>query len=239
MRKKLCMLLALVMLLGISTIGVCARTTVTTTLGAGFYKETMQDTASGLTVTHVTDSSVKAIEKGGKDYFYFESEKLEVSCAATKGKQYLVMLVTGTFETAPTSTNEILYINQITATGTTVSFSGDDCVYPNLEDVAADTELTLLITSDGGNAMKKTTFYYGKGSYEVISYMLGDVNEDGKVNSSDASWVLQSEAQLRTLTVSQQLAGNVTSGDTKVNSSDASYILQFEAQLIKKFPIEN
>jgi len=58
---------------------------------------------------------------------------------------------------------------------------------------------------------------------------LGDVNGDGKVNSIDALWVLQSAAKSRTLNETQQFAADVNK-DGKVNSIDALWILQVAAK---------
>ena len=101
--------------------------------------------------------------------------------------------------------NKIIYVDQKAATGSTVTFgvNGEDTdyVYPNLDEVGKDQELTLLITSNDGTAMKKTTLYYSTGgSYDVKQYMLGDVNEDGDITPADALEVLKHAVGKITLT---------------------------------------
>ena len=64
-------------------------------------------------------------------------------------------------------------------------------------------------------------------------YMLGDVNEDGTVNASDAATVLIAAAKVGAggeagLTETQMLAANVNS-DEAVNASDAAVILVYAA----------
>ncbi len=66
------------------------------------------------------------------------------------------------------------------------------------------------------------------------SYILGDVNEDGKVNTLDAVKILQYVAKKTTLTDNQKLAAN-TNRDGKVNTLDAVKILQYVAKKITKF----
>ncbi len=73
------------------------------------------------------------------------------------------------------------------------------------------------------------------GTGEVISvkttlsdFQLGDVNRDGKVNSTDALWVRQSSAGGRVLDVSQKTLADLNH-DGKVNSTDALWIRQISA----------
>ncbi len=66
------------------------------------------------------------------------------------------------------------------------------------------------------------------------SYTLGDVNEDGRINTQDAIKVLQYISKKVTLTNTQMLAGDTTK-DGKVNTQDAIKILQYIAKKITKF----
>ena len=63
----------------------------------------------------------------------------------------------------------------------------------------------------------------------------GDVNGDGKVNSTDAVLILRYAAQLG---VDIDTAAADVNGDGKINSTDAVLILRYAAQLITKFPVE-
>ena len=53
----------------------------------------------------------------------------------------------------------------------------------------------------------------------------GDVNGDGRVNATDARWVLQTSSGMRTLTAEQRICADVN-GDGRVNATDARWILQ-------------
>jgi len=63
---------------------------------------------------------------------------------------------------------------------------------------------------------------------------LGDVNDDGDVNSLDALYVLQFDADL-IQTLPNQPSGDVNENG-RVNSIDAALILQYEAGLLHQLP---
>ncbi len=60
--------------------------------------------------------------------------------------------------------------------------------------------------------------------------LIGDINNDGKVSSLDARWILQAVAELRTLDDEQKALADVN-GDNKINSIDARWTLQIAAGL--------
>ena len=66
------------------------------------------------------------------------------------------------------------------------------------------------------------------------SAALGDINADGKINSSDALMVLQHAVGQRTLTGNAKTAADVNK-DGIINSTDALKILQFAVGNIKSF----
>ena len=68
-------------------------------------------------------------------------------------------------------------------------------------------------------------------------YILGDTDENGDVDSSDATLVLQHYAGIKLLAEALHRVANVN-GDNQIDSSDATLILQYYAQIITKFPIE-
>lgn len=63
------------------------------------------------------------------------------------------------------------------------------------------------------------------GAITISTYLLGDVNQDGKVTAVDSRWTLQSVVGGRTLTATQLLAADVNH-DGKVTAVDARWILQ-------------
>jgi len=70
--------------------------------------------------------------------------------------------------------------------------------------------------------------------FSVRVLKLGDVNNDGSINSTDALSVLRHEAQLISLNEEQKMAADVNR-DGKIDSSDALGIQRYEAQLINGF----
>ena len=71
-------------------------------------------------------------------------------------------------------------------------------------------------------------------SAKQVKWYYGDINRDGKIDSTDARMVLQFEVKLITLTASQQTLADVNR-DGKIDSTDARMILQYEVGLIKSF----
>lgn len=67
--------------------------------------------------------------------------------------------------------------------------------------------------------------------------LLGDVDNDGKIDAMDASYILQYYA--KSVDGSElNLAAADVDGDGKIDAMDASYVLQYYAKLINKFPAE-
>ena len=66
------------------------------------------------------------------------------------------------------------------------------------------------------------------------AWLLGDVNQDGVVNTSDATELLRASAELTTLTIWQQAAGDVDRNGT-ADTYDVVLILKYAAEMIDKF----
>ncbi len=103
--------------------------------------------------------------------------------------------------------------------------------------LASGTTELYIETTDGSNIKKVIPITVKKDSTEVkpgVRYTLGDVNNDGKINTLDAVKILQYVAKKTTLTEAQMLAAN-TNKDNRVNTLDAVRILQYVAKKITKF----
>lgn len=147
--------------------------------------------------------------------FYADTVKVKITVTGlSDGKYYLGLCQTATG--VPDKDN-IAYIDQATAASGTVEFT----VYPE----KLDTDKTYYVYLSSSEATKADVLnfkYYA-------AYVLGDVNEDGQVNGTDALWALQRFAGNRTLTANQELAANVTAkynNDKSINGTDALWILQ-------------
>ena len=66
---------------------------------------------------------------------------------------------------------------------------------------------------------------------------VGDINNDGVVDSGDAIEVLRHNAKIITLSGAQFILADVN-GDDKVDANDAILILKYNAKTIDKFPVE-
>ena len=76
-------------------------------------------------------------------------------------------------------------------------------------------------------AMSFTAFM---GLFASAATLKGDVNQDGKVNSSDARIILRVAAKLETIDDAKKAIADMND-DTKVNSSDARQVLRIAAKL--------
>lgn len=68
------------------------------------------------------------------------------------------------------------------------------------------------------------------------SFLIGDANNDRKIDSSDSSLVLKFSSRLATPSA-RQFAISDVNGDAKVNSTDARLINQYIEHLITQFPV--
>lgn len=101
----------------------------------------------------------------------------------------------------------------------------------------------------------ESVLYYSDGSYDILDYptayinnpyrhskrtltLYGDVDNNGKIDASDALAVLQSSVKLVHLGGSETTAADVD-GNGKTDATDALYILQHSVKLIETFPTES
>ncbi len=206
-----------------------------TTTASGFYnigtKENVTTTVKG-EAGAITSISQDVNADATADTFYPASDRIEVTySAAASGSYYGVVLANGS--TVPTKSSDIYYINQATASGTSVTFN----VYPMLP--TATTDMTLFISSNAqGHTLVSVPLSYAKDvtitQPSQPQYILGDVNEDGYVTAQDAGMVLQISVGIKTATAVQELSGDVNK-DGNVTAQDAGMILQYSVGLRDSF----
>ncbi len=178
--------------------------------------------AEGYTLT-VKNAAGTAIDAqtatvGDKDQnFYPEAVRFTLTTPSLTGQQ-LVLALEGDTE-LPTEKN-IRYIDQKAASGSVV-FE----IYPS--DLKAGA-YSLCIVGEGGTLKKVAGFSY----YQA--YRLGDVNDDGTVDSADALLALQFFVGMKTPTEQQRLAANVNRDNT-IDSADALLILKYFVGQITTF----
>lgn len=176
--------------------------------------------ASGSSIPAGTDTSISG------DY-YANAVKFDVKAEnLTENQQYLLLVLKGGADGnapgVPTADN-IAYIDQMAATETVVDFTA----YP--KELTKGTYYVYLV--GGGTAFAQSqvaSFEYDK------KYTLGDVNEDGKINISDVTVVLNHVVENIVLAGNKYMAADVTK-DGVVNIRDVTRLLNYVVENISSF----
>ena len=186
--------------------------------------------AAGTTFTPLEVSSSSATINGTQvDDFYAEAAKFSLNVENLQaGEQYLLLVLKADAngsQPAMPGVGDIVYINQTTADATgTVSFK---TVYPS---TLSDGKYCVCVTGKDrplAAGMAATFQYYQ-------AYTLGDVNEDGTIDSVDALKILQNWVGKIDLKSNQKLAADVNK-DNAIDSVDALKILQLWIGKISSF----
>lgn len=168
------------------------------------------------------ETAIPVGKDGNTEGYYANAVRMGVEATGLEsGKQYLLLVLSG--EGAPTEGN-IAYIDQAAAGADgSISFNA----YPS-----ALTTGTYRVYIVGGSR----AFSAGPAATFQVDqkYTLGDVDNNGKIDSADALLVLQHAVDQITLTETQQLAANVVK-DANIDSADALKILQYAVDLITSF----
>ncbi|MBQ7874158.1 MAG: dockerin type I repeat-containing protein [Oscillospiraceae bacterium] len=139
-------------------------------------------------------------------------------------------------ETAVYFINKNDYAGQPITEWTKLGTTAADGTIKVPSDLAAGTYYFSSMGEVVGSNERGPAAYILKVKRAAGNYTFGDVNGDGKINSSDAVLVLQSTAG--TLGEAEFIEGAAdVNGDGKVNSSDAVLILQLTAGTITEFPV--
>ena len=187
----------------------------------GFYNI---GTADGVTITPkdskgtaVTSTSEDVDKDGKADTVYFGSDQLEVKYTkATETALYDIFLVEGdsldVLKKDEESLKKVYYVNGtgkdgLKPVGNTVTFN----VLPDPNKLTKNMSMTLFITSDDGKTAVKLPLNYLAGA--TADFLVGDVNADGKVNSTDRKYL------------ARYVAG-WTGAEEKILSKDAADINQ-------------
>ena len=218
MRKFLRILLLTAVLAG----ALCVSALAAEPTEAGVYD--VVKTAENITVTPRTadGTAIDASTQGGYSGYYAGAVKFGVEAKGlTAGSQYLLLMVSG--DGAPGADN-IVYIDQQAADANgTVAFTA----YPQA--LGKGSYRIFLLGGD------QTLSSGPAASFQAyVPYTLGDVNDDGTIDVSDALMALQSAVNLLQLTESQILAADVDRNLT-VDVSDALLLLKYSVNLIDKF----
>lgn len=162
------------------------------------------------------------VTNGTKDGdFYAGADTFELNCTGLTGEYSLVLLLAG--DSAVPTEGNIQYIDQTSVEAGKVTFTlkpkalteGTYNVYISTTDKALD---------------KVASFKYG----EKPDVVLGDVDGDGKIKTTDALLVLQHVSETITLEGNEFVAADVDK-DGVIKTTDALLILQYVAENISSF----
>lgn len=217
MRKFLRILLLTAVLAG----ALCVSALAAEPTEAGVYGMT---TETGITVTpqKADGTAIDASTQGDYSGYYAGAVKFGVEATGlTAGSQYLLLMVSG--DGAPGADN-IVYIDQQAADANgTVAFTA----YPQA--LGKGSYRIFLLGGD------QTLSSGPAASFQAyVPYTLGDVNDDGTIDSEDSLWALRYLVKLDTPTDQQRLAADVNRDGT-VDSEDALLILRYFVKQITSF----
>lgn len=218
MRKFLRILLLTAALAG----ALCVSALAAEPTEAGVYGMT---TETGITVTpqKADGTAIDASTQGDYSGYYAGAVKFGVEATGlTAGSQYLLLMVSG--DGAPGADN-IVYIDQQAADANgTVAFTA----YPQ----ALGKGSYRIFLLGGEQTLSSGSLAVSFQAY--VPYTLGDVNDDGTIDSEDSLWALRYLVKLDTPTDQQRLAADVNRDGT-VDSEDALLILRYFVKQITSF----
>ena len=189
-------------------------------------------TNDGVTITPKKADNSAITDVGG---YYANAVKFDVTASGLTGEenaQCLLLVLkgdaSGNAPTTPTADN-IVYINQAEkgANGK-ASFTGTDAAYP--KELRTGTYYVYLVSekSEFKADAPAATFQYDQ------KYTLGDVNDDGAIDSEDALMALEIFIETKIPTERERLAANVNRDET-VDSVDGLLILKYFVEEISSF----
>ena len=135
----------------------------------------------------------------------------------TAAQKTLLVLKPGkTLETVKVSEGDVLQIDQQ---------DGNDTITVALPKDLADGKYTVYMGGDG--QVYSTNFKVGNAS----SVLVGDVNQDTKINLSDATGVVQHAMKVKAITDADALIAADANDDSKINLSDATCIVKYSVKM--------
>lgn len=135
----------------------------------------------------------------------------------TAAQKTLLVLKPGkTLETVKVSEGDVLQIDQQ---------DGNDTITVALPKDLADGKYTVYMGGDG--QVYSTNFKVGNAS----SVLVGDVNQDTKINHSDATGVVQHAMKVKAITDADALIAADANDDSKINLSDATCIVKYSVKM--------
>ena len=191
----------------------------------GFYDV---GTASDVVITpYAGETAVTAQDKNideddVMESVYVDSNKLDVTYSGAKADEYYsIIMVDG--QALPTKDTEIYYINQETATDTSVNFNA------GIKKPTETTDMTMYISSSVKDFdLVSVLMNYAVNATEVApppAYKPGDANEDDKIDVKDVIAIRRSITGGYGVTINDDAAD--VNDDNKIDVKDAIAIRRF------------
>lgn len=215
MKRRILALLLAVLTLTALTAAAFAADTPTETLGAFNLKG--------------SDGFVLTVDGGtGTGGFYANANKFKLTCTGLPGQYSLVLLLKEDADQSegtkgvPTESN-LQYIDQQNInTEKKATFD----LFPKQMEPGT---YNVYVSTDSVKLTKVASLEYG----EKPKYTLGDINNDGKITATDATYVLQMAVGIGTWTETEILAAQIRG--KYPTATDAMLVLKYAVGLINSF----
>lgn len=206
-------------LAGVLMAALCATAWAADATVAGIYNVTPSN--SNVTIApNGTNTADVTVDGKTVTNFYAGADQMTVTVPANSGTQYLVLALND--ESPVPVENNIVYINQDGATDNSVSFK----VYPS--QLVSGTKYHIYVSSTDAPLTEVGTFEY------YAPYILGDVNGDHVIDTTDATLAIFHVVELQVLNGNQFLAADVDKNHL-VDVIDATQMIRYFLQQIDSF----
>lgn len=204
--------------------------TLTALTAAAFAAETTTETLGAFNLKG-SDGFVLTVEGGtGDGGFYANANKFKLTCTGLPGQYSLVLLLKEDAKQAegtkgvPTPTESNLqYIDQQNInTAKEATFD----LFPKQMEPGT---YNVYVSTNSADLKKVASLEYG----EKPKYTLGDINNDGKITATDATYVLQMAVGIGTWTETEILAAQIRG--KYPTATDAMLVLKYAVGLINSF----
>lgn len=146
--------------------------------------------------------------------------------AATENGMYLILVLREQLGSDLPTASDILYVDQATASGTSVTFD----VYPT---EIEDDESYIYLAGTGLSELTKLGTIIP--NVEEITGMKGDVDLDDDVDMADAIMLLRHTLGIETIDDAASLANGEVTGNTTLDMQDCIKILRYYLGIITTF----
>lgn len=200
--------------------------TLTALTAAAFAAETTTETLGAFNLKGSEGYNLSVDGGTGTGGFYANANKFKLTCTGLSGQYSLVLLLKEGEDQAdgtkgvPTESN-LQYIDQQNIEPTT-----EFILFPKQMETGT---YNVYVSTNSADLKKVASLEYG----EKPKYTLGDINNDGKITATDATYVLQMAVGIGTWTETEILAAQIRG--KYPTATDAMLVLKYAVGLINSF----